>query len=75
MPAVVSSPTGGNRIEVVSMDLSRHGVRLSVNRPIASGTYQRLEMGDDTPRVIREVRILSCRSQSDGSFHVHAEFC
>lgn len=57
------------------MDLSKHGVKLSVNRAIASGTYQRLELGDGTPRLVREVRILSCRAQADGSFQVHAEFC
>lgn len=57
------------------MDLSKHGVRLSVNRPIASGTYQRLELGEGLQRLVREVRVLSCRTQADGSFHVHAEFC
>jgi hypothetical protein len=73
--AIVSSPTGGSRVEVVSMDLSKHGVRLSVNKPLATGTYQRLELGGSGQRVVREVRILSCRLQEDGSFQLHAEFC
>lgn len=73
--AIVSSPTGGNHIDVVSMDLSRHGVRLSVNKPLAAGTYQRLELDGSGKRVVREVRILSCRPQEDGSFQLHAEFC
>lgn len=73
--AVVSSPTGGHRVGVVSMDLSRHGVRLCVSKPIASGTYQRLELSGSDKTVVREVRILSCRPQDDGSFQLHAEFC
>jgi hypothetical protein len=74
-PATVSSPTGGHRIEVLSMDLSKHGVRLQVGQPIASGTFQRLEMEASDLPVVREVRILSCRLQPDGSYQVHAEFC
>jgi hypothetical protein len=57
------------------MDLSKHGVRLHVSQPIVSGTFQRLELDAGPRAVVREVRILSCRPQPDGSYQLHAEFC
>jgi hypothetical protein len=73
--AFLSSPTGGSRIEVTSLDLSKHGIGLSVKRPIPTGTYQMLELGVGCQKIASEVRILSCRPTPDGSFHVHATFC
>jgi PilZ domain-containing protein len=72
---VLSSPTGGGRVEVLSVDVSRHGICLTLGRPIAAGTFHRLEFATDAGRPAREVRILSCHPQDDGSFHAHAEFC
>jgi hypothetical protein len=69
------SPTGGGRIEVFSVDVSRHGICLTLRRPIAGGTFHRLELASEAGRPAREVRILSCNPQHDGAFHVHAEFC
>lgn len=73
--AFLSSPTGGDRIEVSSIDLSRHGVGLRLPIPIASGTFKALELGLGSQRMVTEVRILSCRQDKDGSFRVHAAFC
>ena len=73
--AFLSSPTGGDRLEVASIDLSRHGVGLRLMKPIASGTFKALELGLGSQHLITEVRILSCRQEKDGSFRVHAAFC
>lgn len=73
--AFLSSPTGGKRIEVLSADVSRHGICLKLRHPIAGGTFHRLEFSSDSGRPAREVRILSCDAQDDGSFQAHAEFC
>jgi len=72
--AFLSSPTGGNRLEGTAIDLSKHGIALDVNRPIATGTFQRLEMGAGPQKTVREVRILSCRQESNGTFRIHATF-
>lgn len=73
--AFLSSPTGGKRIEVLSTDVSRHGICLRLSDPIARGTFHRLEFVAEMGRPAREVRILSCEERGDGSFHAHAEFC
>jgi len=73
--AFLSSPTGGNRLQVTSIDLSKHGIALDVNRPIATGTFQVLELGIGPQKMVTEVRILSCRQESNGCFCVHATFC
>ncbi|HEY2584282.1 MAG TPA: hypothetical protein VGI81_00805 [Tepidisphaeraceae bacterium] len=71
----MSSPTGGKRIEVLSADVSRHGICLTLRHPIACGTFDRLEFATESGRPAREVRILSCDARDDGSFHARAEFC
>ena len=73
--AFLFSPTGGSKIAVASVDLSKHGIRLSVREPIACGTYHRLELGMGEQQTASEIRILSCRKEPDGTYHVHAEFC
>ena len=73
--AFLSSPTGGSRLKVSSIDLSRHGIGLSLGKPIASGTYHVLELGMGPQRMVSEVRILSCHPNEDGTFSVHAAFC
>ncbi|HSU67642.1 MAG TPA: hypothetical protein VLJ39_12275, partial [Tepidisphaeraceae bacterium] len=67
--AFLSSPTGGRKIEVSSVDVSRHGVRLCVGSAIAAGIYQRLESGTGEQQTVREIHILSCRPEPDGTFH------
>jgi hypothetical protein len=73
--AFLSSPTGGSRLEVSSIDLSKHGIGLCLKKPIAAGTFQVLELGIGPQKMVTEVRILSCRPQAEGGFHVHAMFC
>jgi hypothetical protein len=73
--AYLASPTGGKKLGVSCVDVSKHGVRLKVAQPIATGTYHVLELGFDAQKRGGEVRILSCRREADGAYHVHAEFC
>jgi hypothetical protein len=73
--AFLSSPTGGSRLPVTSIDLSKHGVALDINKPIATGMFQVLELGIGQQKMITEVRILSCREETSGCFRVHATFC
>jgi hypothetical protein len=73
--ATLSSPTGGTPLGVTSIDLSRHGVGLSVKTPVAAGTFHVLSLGLGAQHIVSEVRILSCRKLADASFRVHAEFC
>jgi hypothetical protein len=73
--AFLSSPTGGSRLAVTSIDLSKHGIALDVKKPIATGMFQVLELGIGPQKMITEVRILSCREEADGCFRVHAAFC
>lgn len=72
--AFLGSPTGGKPLKVTSVDLSKHGVGLSVERPIAAGTFHVLNLGLGDQRIAGEVRVLSCRKEADGSYRVHAEF-
>ena len=73
--AQLSSPTGGNVIEMKSVDLSRHGVGLSLKAPLATGTFHILKLGLGSQQIETEVRILSCDQTEDGSYRIHAEFC
>ena len=72
--ASLGSPTGGKPLKVTSVDLSKHGVGLSVAKPIAAGTFHVLNLGLGAQRIAGEVRVLSCRKEADGSYRVHAEF-
>lgn len=73
--AFLSSPTGGGRLQVSSIDLSKHGIGLSLKKPIAAGTFRVLELGMGSQKMVTEVRILSCRPEPEGGFRVHATFC
>lgn len=73
--AFLSSPTGGNRTEVSSFDVSKHGVGITLKSPIAAGTFHLLQFGVGDQKIATEVRILSCQREPDGSFRAHAEFC
>ncbi len=73
--ASLASPTGGKPLEVTGVDLSKYGVGLNVKKPIAANTFHILNLGLGAQRIVGEVRVLSCRKQSDGAYRVHAEFC
>lgn len=73
--AQLTSPTGGTPVDMKSVDLSRHGVGLSIQKPLATGTFHILKLGLGTQKIETEVRILSCDRAVDGSYRIHAEFC
>lgn len=78
MEAWVASPTAPNpadRNEVTSVNLSRHGVAFESQNPLAEGTYYMLEMGIGEQRIQSEVRIISCRKNTNGRHEIGAEFC
>ena len=72
--ASISSPTGGPAIGVTGVDLSRHGVGLSVAKPITAGTFHTLTLGLGAQRIVGEIKIISCRKQADATYRVHAQF-
>src|SRR3954447_20219192 len=70
--ASITSPTGGPAIEVTGVDLSKHGVGLSVGKAVAAGTFHLLTLGLGAQRIVGEVRVVSCRKQGDLVYRVHA---
>ena len=73
--ASVSSPTGGPATEVTGVDLSKHGVGLTVAKAIPPGTFHILTLGLGAQRIVGEIRVVSCRKQGDSLYRVHAELC
>ena len=76
--AWISSPTAKDpteRIEVESMDLSRHGVGFESDQPVPPGTFFIMEIGVGSQRLISEIRVAYCRPIDSGRYHVGAEFC
>ncbi len=65
------------RIEVISMDLSRHGVGLAVPVELTPGQFHVVEIGFGSQRLIAEIRVVSCRllELGEGLFQIGAEFC
>ena len=76
--AWIASPTATNpeeRIEVTSMNLSRHGVGFELARAIPENTFYVIEIGMGEQRIVSEIRIVSCAKSDHGSWEVGAEFC
>src|ERR1700712_5784174 len=75
--AWLASPTSSDpsdRLEVSSLNLSKHGIAFEVPVAIPTGSYYRLQLGMGMQRMTTEVRIISCRA-GDASHYVGAEFC
>ena len=76
--AWISSPTATNpqdRIEVTSMNLSRHGIGFELARSIPENTFYTIEIAMADQRLNSEIRIVSCRKSDHGTWEVGAEFC
>jgi len=77
--AWIWSPTADDpveqRLEVTAVNLSRHGVAFDLDRPIASGSFQMIEIALGEQRLVSEIRIVSCRKLDNGQFEVGAAFC
>jgi hypothetical protein len=75
--AWLSSPTAtdpADKVEVTTLNLSRHGVAFELQGPIPTGAFYLLRFNLGTQKVCTEIRILSCRP-GDESFRIGAEFC
>jgi hypothetical protein len=76
--AFIISPTAtdpGERKEVTSVNLSRHGVAFDFTEPLAKKTCWTIEIGMGEQKLLSEIRIVSCRPIEDGIYQVGAEFC
>src|SRR5688572_28262018 len=76
--AWITSPTATSpdeRIDVTSMNLSRHGVGFELARAIPEGTFYVIEIGMGDQRLTSEIRIVSCQKSDHGTWEVGAEFC
>lgn len=76
--AWVCSPTSTNtddRIEVLSLNISRHGVGFEIPKPLPAGTFWVIEIGVGEQRLCSEVRLVACTKTESGLYEVGAEFC
>ncbi len=79
MDAWICSPTAGDpleeRIEVRSVNISRHGVGFVITHEVPTGAFWIMEIGIGEQRLVSEIRVMNCRKADDGQFEVGAEFC
>jgi hypothetical protein len=77
--AWIWSPTStdpADRIEVTSLNLSRHGLGFSMPTPLPTGSFHMVEIGVGPQRITSEIRIISCRWDEELQTHeIGAEFC
>jgi hypothetical protein len=76
--AWVVSPTAtrdDERMEVQSLNLSRHGVMFELHAPLAKHSFYLFEVGVGEQRMRSEIRIISCAKNQAGAYEVGAEFC
>ncbi|HEX8911217.1 MAG TPA: hypothetical protein VF796_02575 [Humisphaera sp.] len=77
--AWVRSPTDtdDSKMEVLSLDLSRHGVGFESHSPLASGCFYWIELGFGDQRIAQEIRVTSCTEVDGcpGVYRVGGEFC
>jgi hypothetical protein len=84
VPSVIEawlSPVGkgdrDQRLEIASMDLSRHGVGFCIYRELPLGSSHVVEIALGEQRLVSEVRIVFCHpfEGEPGLFQIGAEFC
>jgi hypothetical protein len=76
--AFIVSPTAvdaSERIEITSVNLSRHGVAFDVTQALAKKTYYKIEIEMGEQRLVSEIRIVACRAIENGVYQIGAEFC
>jgi len=76
--AWLSSPTSTapeDRIEVTSLNISRHGVAFEVPKALPTGQYYVMEIGVGNQRLVSEVRVVSCRRDDHMKYEIGADFC
>ena len=76
--AWISSPTATDpmqRKEVMSVNLSRHGVAFDAREPLPVASFHIIDVALGDQRLRTEVRILTCRKLENGQHEIGAEFC
>ena len=76
--AWVVSPTAtreDERLEVQSLNLSRHGVMFELDAPLAVSSFFLFEVGVGDQCMRSEIRIISCNRGESGAYEVGVEFC
>jgi len=69
-----TSPAQAGRIPVAGLNVSKHGLAFSVDRPLAVGAYFTLDLPVGQSTREREILILHCQPLDGGRFGVGAEF-
>jgi hypothetical protein len=64
-----------DELEVVSLNLSRHGVGMELPHDVPVGSVMTIEIGTSGRSVQSQVRITSCDPIADGLFRAGGEFC
>jgi hypothetical protein len=82
MPQVVeawlASPTAADpkdREEVMSVNLSRHGIAFEHHHELPIGTFHMIDVAIGTQQLRTEVRIRNCRKREQDRYEIGAEFC
>ena len=76
--AWIISPTAtrqSEKLEVTSVNISRHGVCFSLAREIPQASFYVIEVLMGEQKIVSEVRVISCRKDASGRYDVGAEFC
>jgi hypothetical protein len=76
--AWIVSPTAtkpSERVEVTSVNVSRHGVCFSLARAIPVGAFYLIEVLMGEQKITSEIRVIDCRKDPAGRYDVGAEFC
>jgi hypothetical protein len=76
--AWIMSPTAtkaSEKVEVTSVNVSRHGVCFSLARPVPEGAFYSIQVMMGEQKILSEIHIITCRKDATGRFDVGAEFC
>jgi hypothetical protein len=68
-----SSP--GQRLEVIAVNLSRHGAAFQIDQPLAVGEYHVLEIGLGEKSLICKSVVRRCLDLDNGQYEIGVEFC
>ena len=63
-----------DELEVVSLNLTRHGIGLDLAQDVPIGSVYNIEIGSGDRSVQSQVRIVSCDPIADGLFRAGGEF-
>jgi hypothetical protein len=76
--AWIASPTSTSpedRLDAMTLNLSRHGIGFELACPLSEGTFWVMELTIGAQQITSEVRICTCRKSETGLYEIGAEFC